>query len=219
MVQYDKFILNKLLDTYESSLLSTGENRRSIHVEFRFVKTALPAYFDESSQEYEKIHILMGNLEEKQLVEILWKGNKKGHIISKVRLNTQMLDAAYKYVQRIPQNDLEVRNRQLLEKYLSQNPAGVCRSFAEYLMERLKTHKSVKEFIRLEATEQTKQLLDTVCAVENNKKQLYVREFSIIHFQDSKAFEKMESKVAHIFRRFKEDFATMESIIHQIMFI
>ena len=36
MVQYDKMILNRLLDTYEASLLSTGENRRKIHIEFRF---------------------------------------------------------------------------------------------------------------------------------------------------------------------------------------
>ena len=35
MVQYDKMILNRLLDTYEASLLSTGENRRKIHIEFQ----------------------------------------------------------------------------------------------------------------------------------------------------------------------------------------
>ena len=49
MVPYDKYIVNKLLDTYESSLLSIGENIRTIHVEFRFTKAAIPAYFDESS--------------------------------------------------------------------------------------------------------------------------------------------------------------------------
>ena len=55
MVQYDRYVLNKLLDTYESSLLSTGENRRNIHIEFRFTKKLLPVYFDESSLEYEQI--------------------------------------------------------------------------------------------------------------------------------------------------------------------
>lgn len=54
MVPYDKYIVNKLLDTYESSLLSIGENIRTIHVEFRFTKAAIPAYFDESSQEYKR---------------------------------------------------------------------------------------------------------------------------------------------------------------------
>ena len=80
MVQYDKMILNRLLDTYESSLLSTGENRRNIHIEFRFTKKALPAYFDESSSEYERIHFFMESLEEKQLIRICWQGGRKGQI-------------------------------------------------------------------------------------------------------------------------------------------
>ena len=79
MVQYDRVILNMLLDTYESSLLSTGENRRNIHIEFRFTKKALPAYFDESSSEYERIHFFMESLEEKQLLRICWQGKRKGH--------------------------------------------------------------------------------------------------------------------------------------------
>ena len=55
MVQYDRMVLNHLLDTYENSLLSIGENRRKIQIEFRFTRTSIPAYYDESSSEYEKI--------------------------------------------------------------------------------------------------------------------------------------------------------------------
>ena len=62
MAQYDRYVIGKLLDTYESSLLSTGENRRNIHIEFRFTKKGVPAYFDESSGEYEKIHLFMEDL-------------------------------------------------------------------------------------------------------------------------------------------------------------
>ena len=50
-------VLNHLLDTYENSLLSIGENRRKIQIEFRFTRTSIPAYYDERSSEYEKIHI------------------------------------------------------------------------------------------------------------------------------------------------------------------
>ena len=32
MVQYDRMVLNHLLDTYENSLLSIGENRRKIEI-------------------------------------------------------------------------------------------------------------------------------------------------------------------------------------------
>lgn len=203
MVQYDRVILNRLLDTYESSLLSTGENRRNIHIEFRFTKKALPAYFDESSSEYERIHFFMESLEEKQLLRICWQGKRKGHIIAKVQLHMEKLEEAYAYVHRVPKNDMTAGHRQLLEECLAEGPTPVCRAFAAYLLERLAAHKSAKEFIRLEDMESTRRLLCTIQAIESNKEQLYVREFSIRHFQDSKAFENMAGKVAHVFRRFK----------------
>ena len=204
MVQYDRYVLNTLLDTYESSLLSTGENRRNIHIEFRFTKKSMPAYFDESSSEYERIHFFMEELEEKRLIGICWKGKKEGHIIAKVQLNAERLDEAYAYVRRVPKNDMAKQHLRLLEAYISQNPPPVCRAFAKYLQERLFAHKSVKEFIRLEDPASTRQLLDTIRAIEENQTQLYIREFSIRCFQDSKVFEKMEGRIAHVFRKFKE---------------
>ena len=204
MVQYDRYVLNKLLDTYESSLLSTGENRRNIHIEFRFTKKLLPVYFDESSLEYERIHFFMEELEEKQLIRIFWKGKKEGHIIAKVQLNAEKLDEAYAYVRRVPKNDMTKQHLWLLEAYISKTLPPVCRTFAEYLQERLLEHKSVKEFIQLEDPASTRQLLDTIQAIEENETQLYIREFSIRCFQDSKAFEKMEGRIAHVFRKFKE---------------
>ena len=45
MVPYDKIVLNKLLDSYESSLLSTGKNERAIHIEWRFTKKNILVYF------------------------------------------------------------------------------------------------------------------------------------------------------------------------------
>lgn len=204
MVQYDKVILNRLLDTYESSLLSTGENRRNINIEFRFTKKALPAYFDESSSEYERIHFFMESLEEKQLLRICWQGKRKGHIIAKVQLNTDRLREAYAYVRRVPKNDMAAAHRQLLIECLAKDPTPVCGALAASLLERLAAHRSVKEFVQLEDITSTRQLLDTIRAIEQNEEQLYVREFSIRHFQDSKAFEHMAGRVAHVFRRFKE---------------
>lgn len=168
-MQYDKQILNKLLDTYESSLLFTGENRRTVHIEFRFGKDSIPAYFDESSQEYEKIHILMQQLEDRQLIRILWKGNRTGHIISKVRLNPESLDRAYAYVHRAPKNEMESHGLRILETYAAQDATPVCRTFAEYLIRRIGEHKSVKEFVDLEDTAGLRQLLDTIQAIEKNQ--------------------------------------------------
>lgn len=210
MAQYDKIVVNRLLDTYESSLLSTGNNVRNINIEMRFLKKNFPAYFDESSLEYEKIHILMKILEDKNLIRIVWKGNKAGHIIEKVQLNIDSLSQAYTYVKREPKSELEQFHIQKLTEYIDKVKTPVCRGFAEYLLTRMQQHKSVKEFIQLDNYEETLRLLETIQFIENNNTQLYIREFSIMALNDSKAFEHMESKVASVFKRFKPDCEQME---------
>ena len=205
MVPYDKLILNKLLDTYESSSLSRGENERTIHIEVRFTKAFLPAYFDESSGEYEKIHLIMQQLEDQKLLQILWKANKKGHVILKVRLNMEEVDRAYAYVKRVPKANRVADNIAMLERMRKQTDTPVRKTFIEYLLARLRTNKPVKEFIQLDDLEETQKLLLAVQAVENNKKQLYLREFSIVTFQDSKIFEQMVGKVHRIFCRFDNE--------------
>lgn len=203
MAQYNKIVINKLLDTYESSLLSTGDNTRNINIELRFSKKNIPAYFDESSTEYENIHILMKELEEKNLIRVIWKGNKVDHIIEKVQLRIDNVQQAYAYVKRVSKLDLEKIHIKELNAYLNCVETPVCRAFVEYLLLRIEQHKSVKEFIELDKLGETKRLLDTIQFIENNKMQLYIREFSIRALSDSKAFEQMESKLASIFRRFK----------------
>lgn len=210
MVQYDKIIINKLLDSYESSLLSAGKNERTIHIEWRFTKKNLPAYFDESSEEYERIHILMQQLEEKNLIKIIWRDNKPGHVILKVQLNVENLDNAYQYVKRIPKEDLVADNMEVFVEILERTDSLVIRNFVNYLQERLQENKSVKEFIELDNITETRKLFHAIQAIENNKEPLYLREFSIRKFQDSKEFEQIMSKVFHIFQRFDEHCHDME---------
>lgn len=210
MVPYDKIILNRLLDSYESSLLSTGKNERTIHIEWRFTKKNLPAYFDESSEEYEKIHILMQGVEEDGLIKIIWKDKKQGHIISKVQLDVEKIENVYRYVKRIPKTDLVAENRKMFKELLENTDSLVVRNFINYLLERLGENKSVKEFIELESLKESKKLITTIEAIEKNQKALYLREFSIRTFQDSKAFEQIMSKVFHIFQRFDERCHGME---------
>lgn len=208
MVHYDVMVLQKLLDTYENSLLSTGDNVRTIHIELRFTKKVMPSYFDETVTAYEQIHIEMDQLAAKGLISIIWKGGRSGHIIEKVRLNLDRLAEAYDFVNRKPKHDLEIQTLKLLDKY--SNREGVCGIFACYLFERLKQHKSIKEFVDLDKPVETKCLLETIAWIENNDIPLYIREFSILHYGDSKAFEQLGGKIASIFHRFKEGCNDME---------
>ena len=117
MVQYEKRVLNALLDSYENSLLFTGENKVKISIEFPFTKKKMPEYFDESSYEYEKIHISMKELEKKGFLEIIWKKGKENHIISKVILKIENLEQIYAYTKRASKSDLIVKNLKLLREY------------------------------------------------------------------------------------------------------
>ena len=211
MVQYDRKVINQLLDTYENSLLSTGENKRTIQIEFRFTKTSIPAYFDESSSEYENIHISMKELERKKLIRIIWKDNKQDYLIHKVRLMTDHLEEAYQYVGRRPKRGLEEENVALLQKYLDEE-APVTVAFVNYLLGRLQNHRSVKEYLDLEDRKETERFLRACVLVEQNREPCYLREFSIIHFQDSKYFEQIESRIAKVFRHFSEEYGEMDSI-------
>lgn len=211
MVQYDRMVLNHLLDTYENSLLSIGENRRKIQIEFRFTRTSIPAYYDESSSEYEKIHILMNALENKNMITVIWKDHKQGHFIQKVRMNADQIDVIYRYTGRKPKHGLEEENRVFLQKYLNED-APVTVNFVGYLLERLENHKSVKEYITLENLQETEKFLRACVSVEQNKTPCYIREFSIQHFQDSKYFEQIENRIIRVFRQFDEEYKEMDAV-------
>lgn len=207
MVQYDRKILNGLLDSYENSRLFTGENKVSVSIDFPFNKKKIPAYFDESSYEYENIHSAMKNLEEQGLIYIVWKKGRENHIISKVVLNLENLDRAYEYVRRVPKADLVASNIAMLENCQSEYDAPVCRCFTAYLLERLRANQTVKEYMDLGDCRRTKLLLKGVYEIETNRRQCYIREFSIAVFHDSKTLQNISGRLGKIFQNFGDGFS------------
>lgn len=252
MVPYDRKVLNKLLDTYENSLLSTGENKRNIHIEMPFTRQNMPQYFDESSAEYETIHTVMKGLEEKGFLQIFWKNGKQDHVIQKVRLNPDQTDMAYRYLGREPRDTQEKQTLEVLEEYIRNEitPSPICKRknrsfqneilpssmyeekirsyheesdllvskshpvtemFAQYLADRINRHQSVKKYIDLADREKTKNLLYTLQCIEQNEQPCYIREFSMLHFHNSKYFERIEQHVVSIFRDFSDVYQDMEA--------
>ena len=57
----------------------------------------------------------------------------------------------------------------------------------------------------------TEQLIDTLDKVEQNRKECYIREFSIEHFHDSKVFETLIPKICKIFREENEELTGFEN--------
>ena len=205
MGRYDRKIVDRLLDSYESSSLFTGTNKVAVHITFPFNRSTLPAYFDESSLAYEEIHASMKELERDGILRIEWKKGKEGHIISKVILCTEELEKAYAFVSRVPKTERIRQNRALLAELRGRFQTPICQSMIAWLDDRLEKAQSVKEFMDLTNPAETELLLTGIAEIEQNQKSRYIREFSLEHFHDSKVLEAMGGRIAKAMRMFGEE--------------
>lgn len=209
-MQYESGILHALLDTYENSLLSRGENKVAVHIAFPFTKKSMPAYFDESSLAFEDIHAAVKHLEQLGYVQIVWKRGKEDHIIQKVILNAECVPDVYRYIKRIPKSELSVQQLQILGRLAGECRTPAAAAFISWLRERLQQGKSVKEYLELEDTEETERLIRAIMAIEENREEGYIREFSVRCFGDTKMLEKRLGLIGKIMRRFSDAYEDMD---------
>ena len=210
-MQYEKRILHALLDSYESSSLSRGENKVSVHIVYPITRKTMPTYFDESSLAYEDIHAAVKHLEELGYVQAVWKGKKENHILQKVILCEDKAEEVYRYIGRMPKREQQKLQLQALEQLKEECQTPVASAFICWLMERLQQGKTVKEYLDLEDTRGTKQLIRAISAIERNQEETYIREFSIRCFGDSKMLERRLSLIGKIMRRFSESYEDMDN--------
>ncbi len=204
-------ILNDLLDKYENSKLSRGENQRAIRIAFPFKKSTMPKYFDESSLEIEMIHAVAEQMEREGLITIVWKNQKPGYIIEKLVLCENHVEQAYEKLGRKPKQEAEACTKHILEQFYQKTRGEVTRKFLSRMIARLEAEQSVKEYLDIMDYRKTEQLIDTLDKAEQNRKECYIREFSIEHFHDSKVFETLVPKICKIFREENEELAGFEN--------
>ncbi|MCH5345317.1 MAG: hypothetical protein J1E64_14920 [Acetatifactor sp.] len=210
MARYDRMLLNALADTYERSLLFSGENKVNVRIAFPFTRKMMPDYFDESSLAYEEIHACVQDLECRGFLSVSWKRGKTGHIIDKVILNEGKLQEVYEYLHRVPKRQQQEQISGVLEQAAQEFQTPICASFVSYLQERLSSCRSVKEYIDIADAEGTKRIIRTVYLIEKNETPCYIREFSIRNFSDSKIFENLLGHIARIMHRFGDGLEGME---------
>ncbi len=211
MMQFEKKLLNKLLDSYENSSLSRGENKITIHISFPFQRKTVPQYFDESSGEYENIHVQLKQLEQRGFIKTVWRNGKENHIIEKVLLCEERLPEIYTYLKRLPRAEQKRVTWDILEDYRKRMTTPGALKFIEQMEQRIRDGKTVKEYIDLSRPEETKQLLLALSRVEENTEECFIREFSIRHFHDSKRFETLKGKVCRILREELQEYADLEN--------
>lgn len=209
-MKYEEKILQELLDAYERSRLSRGENRVAVHITFPITKKTMPAYFDENSLAYEEIHGAAGHLEEMGYTRSVWKGGKKNHILQKIVLCDENVDGIYHFLGRVPEKKMQQTQLQLLKELREECTAPVAGKFICWLTERLEQGKTVKEYLELENVKESRRLIEAIAAIETNQKSCYLREFSARCLGDSKELEKKIGLIGKILRRFSDDFEELD---------
>lgn len=210
-MRYEERILQTLLDSYERSRLSRGENEVAVHIAFPITPKTMPIYFDENSLAYEEIHGTAGHLEEMGYTCSVWKGGKKNHILQKIVLCDEKVDEIYRHQGRVPEKQMQQAQLAVLQELKTECSTPVARNFICWLMKRLEQGKTVKEYLNLDDTEGSRRLIRAIHKIETNQKEIYIREFSVQCFGDSKELEKKSGLIGKIFRRFSDDMEDMDN--------
>ena len=179
MKRYDDYVLGKLLDKYERSSLSRGENKRNIAIAYKLNAKDIPEYFDESRMEYENVHSQLLELENAGLITLVWKKRHEGQILEKCVLVQENAEEAYRRIHRTRKSDKEAEILKIVEGYGEQLPA-----FAEWIRQRLSRGYSVKQYLDIEHIDHAERICYLASRIMQNRSAQFLRQFSISCFLD-----------------------------------
>jgi hypothetical protein len=206
--QYEKEIINKLIDKFENSKSFIGENKVnqkfSVKTESLFPQYSNHSNFNVFSEVNDAVDILIRK-------NIVTSEQNAAHLYNNIALNLNNIELAYNYIGRYPKKDLNEKLIALLNKYSTKNQilSGYCIS----QIDRINSNKTVEHFtgnfIELE------NVLIACFELFNVNKETFKRDFSIRIFKDSKMFENIENKVINILYQYG-DFSEREAVLGEL---
>ncbi len=214
-VQYGENILNDLMDRYENSLLYQGRNQRRETISFSVNRTTLPEYFDEGSLQYETIHAQLTEMEQKNFVRLVWKNRRPGHILEKVVLCPDQTENIYRFLRRQPKSEKERELLQIREKWTGREKT--MDDFLDWMEARIREGKSIRQYTDPDRPQELDQLCSHISAILSNQEDIFLREFSVRFWRDSKAAERELSRAAAVISRFSENEMLRELNAEQLL--
>lgn len=208
MNKYEKEILNQLISKYERSRTFTGSNQ--VNQQFSVSMTKLfPAYSDSAAFEvFKSVNTAAAALEQTGYITV--KRQKNGVIIS-VSLNLAAAPDIYHALSRTPKKDTNRQLAALLNRYIGYNE--LLDRYCHDQLQRLAENKKILPFDGDFASFQN--ILEVLSKVMSVEKETYQRDFSSAVLHDSKAFEKIRSKVENILFSYG-DFARKETLLEEL---
>ncbi len=204
MKKYKEGILNNLIDAYERSALYKGTSLNERKISFKFTVKNIKDYFDEDDYlKKEEIEQSAKELENLELIQIIWGKGYEDHLIKRIDLNINSINEAYKLLKRKPKKNSEDDCINLLKEYVEEGfPLG---EFSKAMINKLKEKASIKKYLDIENIEECKDILKALKNVISQEEEIFKRNFSIRVFSDSKRFEAIEGKILRILKDFSFD--------------
>ena len=209
MKNYKILILNKLIDSYENSVLYKGESKRDNKIYFKFTIKNIKDYFNELDYELkEEIDIACNQMESENFIKIYRKSGLNNHLIDKVELNLDNLDNIYNFLKRKKKQQKESEVIDIVNKYIKEE--NILGEFSRYISSKLCEKASVKKYLDIENIKECKDIFKGLENLINQKEEIFIRNFSVKVYGDSKRYEAIEGKVKKILKDFSNEEYTFE---------
>lgn len=181
-------ILNRLLDKYERSKSFTGENKVTQSFAVK-ISRVFPKYMDDAEYEYFcGVNEALRELEAWDLVAVSWKQNG---VAEEAALKAEKLDRCYQVLGRLPRRKEQKNLAEKLDRYRGESDTALQR-YAEAQLERIRSNKSVEYYTG--DLEEFSDLLKLSKALQTNTEEIFIRNFSVELFGDSKRVEHLRGK-------------------------
>ena len=189
--RHEKKILNELLDKYESSKSFKGTNKVNQRFKVR-ISNLFPKYEDHSDYDlFRAVNEEVDVLARKGFVVPRVTG---GGVIREVYLNVEVLEEVYRYINRVPRDDINARLEGLISSYLGNGE--ILEEYLKDQLNRIEENRSVRFFSG--DFEEFERILMAVRELEDLQGEQFIREFSVRLYNDSKAFGQIQGKVESI---------------------
>ena len=205
MGRYEKKILNELLDKYENSKSFKGTNKVNQRFKVR-ISNLFPKYEDHSDYDlFRAVNEEVDILARKGFVVPRVTG---GGVIREVYLNVEVMEEVYRYINRVPRDDINARLEELISKY--QGNGEILEIYLKDQLKRIGENRSVRFFSG--DFEEFERILMAVRELENLHVEQFIREFSVRLYKDSKVFGQIQGKVESLLYEYG-DFPEKDEIL------
>lgn len=207
-MEYDKEILNFLLDKFGKSRIFLNLNAAKRSPNFKIIQK-YPAYADDS--QYDIFTAINSTVEQLEHLGFIQAKRRRGtNVVENITLVLSEIPSAYKYLNRKPKQQKNQEMLQLMEYYAGENK--VLEAFYKEQKFRIEQNKPLSIMVDVETLHQILKVLAHIFKLQEDT---YRRDFSMEVLGDSKAFEKIESKVKNLLYTYG-DFSKKDTIMEEL---